>query len=374
MHVCLLPTETLLHIFAILAHEEILQEPAAGVTDRDLQGKLTLKRPLKQRVEGYAQRIRSLTVFYSDLDTIDDRVIQTSISTPSPTPLLPNLRSLGWWDDRECFLPLLRTVLGSTITSASLGFGLTTQSFATSALLASLGARCLSIQELDCVCRGDSEESSDAKCEAICGLRELRRLRIGVLNTQVLLHLISLPSLKSLDFSLRTYDIHKMQTNSPPTFSSQLNQVHITAPTPSGLSHFLRNIYFLSCRSVNACVDYSNLDPELAEDLEVPYDPPDIPDFIVSISKCFSPALEKLQIDFDYEFSTLFAQNTLASPNFALDFDVVAPRPPCCRLVALRTHTSIGCALRSSMMPHSRQWRNPGLSSRGSRWELQLVG
>ncbi|KAG0691795.1 hypothetical protein DFH29DRAFT_1010184 [Suillus ampliporus] len=357
MHVCLLPTEVLLRIFAIFAPNDIydyrsishatlaalartcmtFKEPAldtlwrkiqgfqpfisclpGSVSSIGIQGKLTLKRPLLEgewRLIGrYAQRIRSLTISDHDIDTIDDRVVQALISSPSP--LVPNLRNLSWWDDRECFFPLLRILLGSTITSVDLDFSFNPPSFAKSALLAFLGARCPYIQVLECVYGGDSEESSDAISKALCGLRELRHLDTQVLNIQALFHLASLPSLKSLHFSLNMYNINGMQPNSTPTFSSQLDQVCITTSSPSVLTHCLRNVRFLSCRSVKLYIDSS--------DLEVPYDPLDIPDLIVSFSKCFSSTLETLHFDFDFDFNDLFSME-LADPSYALGFDVVAP-------------------------------------------------
>lgn len=156
MHFCLLPPEILLQIFStcefyqlICSHATLaslartcrtFQEPALDILWKningfepliaclpecvgniDIRGRLTLERPPLNgecRLIGrYTQRIRSLTVFPTHLVSIDDQIVQAFISAPSPTVLLPNLRSLGWWDDRECFFPLLRTLSGSTITS-----------------------------------------------------------------------------------------------------------------------------------------------------------------------------------------------------------------------------------------------------------------
>ncbi|KAG1751340.1 uncharacterized protein EDB91DRAFT_601541 [Suillus paluster] len=296
--------------------------PESVVYTFGLRGMLMLTRPLLNAewriIAQYAQRIRSFRVSPTELEIIDDCVVQALISAPSP--LLPDLRSLVWLSGEESFFPLLHTLLRSTITSVQLDFSssFSNPSFAKSALLASIGARCLSIQELDCVYDGDSEESSDAICEALCGLRELSHLGTGALNAQALLRLASLPLLKSLHFSLRSYDINETQSNPTPTHFSQLDQVHITTPTPSVFNHCLRNIRFLSCRTINLRVEYNDLDMD-------PYDPLDIPDFIVSISECFSPALEKLHFDFNLSFSTLLDRDILANPSFALGFDAIAP-------------------------------------------------
>ncbi|KAG0707384.1 hypothetical protein DFH29DRAFT_995174 [Suillus ampliporus] len=348
-YVCLLPPEILLHIFTI--HDEdyspvsratlaalartcrTFKEPALdtlwksingfkplisclpeGVMNTTMQGKLTLKRPLLNGEWGiirqYAQRIHSFSVLPTQLEIIDDRVVQALICAPEP--LLPNLRSLVWRDAQECFFPLLHTLLKPTITSVQLDFS-SSPSFSKSALLVSLSARCPSIRKLDCVYDGDSEESSDAICEALCHLRELFHLGTGVLNAQALRHFASLPSLKSLHFSLKM-----SQPSSTATFSSQLDHVHITTPTPSVFNHCLRNVRFLSCRSAKFCVKYGDLELD-------PYDPLDIPDFIVSISERFSPALKKLHFDFNFAFSTFLEGDILANPSFALGFDAIAP-------------------------------------------------
>ncbi|KAG2043676.1 hypothetical protein BDR03DRAFT_887419 [Suillus americanus] len=376
MHVCLLPPEILLHIFSIcrdcqlirphvtlasLARTcRIFKEPAldilwenidgfeplisclpggvAVIINTDMGRMLTLKRPLLNGewriVYQYAQRIRFFRVYSRDLNFVDDRVIQALMSAPSP--LLPNLRILNWYDDGECFFPLLRTLLGSTITSVALRFNSQSPSFAKSALLTFLGTRCPSIRALDCIYGGDSEESSDAIFETLRGLQQLRRLNTVIPNTQALLCLATLPSLKYLQFSLTTYNIKETQLNPIPTFSSQLDQVRITTPSPSVFSHCLRNVRFLSCRSVKVFVDYSDLGPDIDTETMAPYDPLDIPDLIVSFSKCFSPVLEKLEFQFDYEFPTLFAEDILANPSFALGFDVVAPLLSFSRLTNLQ--------------------------------------
>lgn len=190
MHVCLLPTENLLHIFiftidhiplvsrsqlAVLARTcRKFKEPALdilwkdlggfeplisclpeGVSNRDERGKMTLQRPLLpgewKLLHQYARRVRSLTVNSADLDEIDNHVMQVLMSAPSFTSLFPNLRRLRWWDDRKHFFPLLHVLLWPTITSLDVGLPSTCPSFANSTLLVSLGGRCPSIQELSSV-------------------------------------------------------------------------------------------------------------------------------------------------------------------------------------------------------------------------------
>ncbi|KAG2338013.1 hypothetical protein BDR05DRAFT_1062970 [Suillus weaverae] len=345
MHLCLLPPEILLQIFSIHEFDQptlaslartcrTLKEPALDilwkyingfkplivclperVTDTDIQGRLTLKRPLLneecRHIGRYTQRIRSLTVLPFHLESIDDRVVQAFISAPSPTPLLPNLHRLEWWDDREYFFPLLRILLGSSITKMSLGFEQKTPSFAKSALVASLGARCPSIRELHCEYGGDSEDSSDAICEALCGLRELFRLHIGVFSSQTLLGLASSSSLKSLHLYLETYNINHTHSDCTPTSSSKLKRVFITAPSPPVHTHCLRNIRFLSCRSVRLYINHG---------LPQPYDPMDIPDLIISFSECFPPTLEQIYFGFEFDVDHL-----TDDPSFALSFNVFVP-------------------------------------------------
>ncbi|KAG1738985.1 hypothetical protein EDB19DRAFT_1877073 [Suillus lakei] len=222
MHVCLLPTEILLHIFTIvdkgyswrsrvplvaLARTcRNFKEPALdilwksiigfkplisclpeSVSNADTQRKFTFKSPILngkwRAIDRYARRICSFLVNSTVLDRIDNQVVQVLMSAPSPAPLLPNLHSLRWCDGREHFFPLLRTLLGTTITSLQLGFTLTFPSFAQSALSASLGGRCPSIREFVGICVGDSAESSDAICETLCSLRELSRLHTGAPST-----------------------------------------------------------------------------------------------------------------------------------------------------------------------------------------------
>ncbi|KAG1736788.1 hypothetical protein EDB19DRAFT_2040201 [Suillus lakei] len=378
MHVCLLPADTLLNIFTTI-HEDYdspisratlaafartcrtFKEPALdtlwkhidgfesliscfpeGVSNRDVQGKLTLIRPPFAREWSifvqHAHRVRSFSFNPSKSDVIDDRVVQALISAPSPT-LLPNLRTLQWRDDQECFIPLLRCLLVPTIRSITLGSRLLrtswAPSFAKSALLTSLGTRCPSVREFVCVY---SEDSSDVISDAVCGLRKLSHLDAGVLNTQAFLHLASLSSLKSLSF--RTYNIDSIQTNVTPTFVSQINLVHIVV------------------------LDI-DLDPS-----GLPYDLLVVPELIISFSECFSPAFEHLNVSFGLDFLFLKCEEILADRRFALAFNVVAP------LLSLSclTELNLGFALQRSMMRHSREWRKPGRCSRKSALEVGAVG
>ncbi|KAG1857392.1 hypothetical protein DFJ58DRAFT_330906 [Suillus subalutaceus] len=195
-----------------------------GVSNRD-RGKLTLQRPLLagewRLIHQFARRVHSFTVNRSELDIIDNHVVQALMTAPSPTSLFPNLRRLRWYDDREHFFPLLRTLLRSTITAIRADFRLASPTFARSALFASLGSLCPSIREL-ALCIGDSAESSDAICKALSGLRELSHLKTSALGRREFLHLASLPSLKSLYFRPEMDNTHEVQSNSTPIFS-QLN-------------------------------------------------------------------------------------------------------------------------------------------------------
>jgi hypothetical protein len=162
-------------------------------------------------------------------------------------------------------------------------------SFAKLALLASLGARCPSIQALDCA----------PKCEFVCGWRELSHLRTGFLDTKSLCYLASLPSLRSLDFKIDDYD--DTQSHTTPEFTSQLDEVSITAFAPLFCTRRLKNARFLSCRSVSLTISYydtlcgQEIPVELLDVLE---DMPDIPDLMVSLSECFSPTiLERICVD-----------------------------------------------------------------------------
>jgi hypothetical protein len=291
-------------------------------------------------VDRHARRIRSFTVSTADIDILDDRVVQVLISAPSATPLLSNLHSLVWYDDRQHFFPLLRTLFGPTITSmklgslGSLGFRSTQLTFASSALLASLGARCPSIRELRCACRGDSEESSDIIVEALCGLQKLFRFETGVLHAGDLVRLASLPSLKSLHFDLERYDIDESQLNPIPTNFSRLDEVRITAPSHSVLNHCLKNVRCLSCRSLTISVDrdYFDDDPEVSVLL---YRLLGIEN-VISLSECFSPVLEELVFELESEFIDFDDEDILANPMFALSFDAVVPLLSFSRLTDLR--------------------------------------
>ncbi|KAG2156171.1 hypothetical protein DEU56DRAFT_876054 [Suillus clintonianus] len=352
-HICLLPAETLLCIFAtIYDHEDLtpisrttlaalartcrtFKEPALdilwkhvygfkplisclpeGVGINSMQGNFTLKRTPVIRecnISGqYAQRIRHLTIESTDLDVMDDRVVQTLMFGPPPTLLLPNLRRLDWGDSRDCFIPLLRTLLRPTISSLSLDDW--KPSFAKSGLLASLRGRCPSIRTFSCLYWGNSQGTSDVIRETVCGWRELVDLRTGILNAQALFHVASLSSLKSLHF--RTCGLDDIQPNLTPTFTCQLNDVSIAAPTSSVLTRLLRNVHSIPCRSVLLCVEKTGA--------ELPYDPLDIPDLIVSLSECFLPDLEQLTVEFDSQFEG-FTIEGLTDPLSALDFDVFAP-------------------------------------------------
>jgi hypothetical protein len=186
-------------------------------------------------------------------------------------------------------------------------------SFVKSALLASLGTRCPSIRTLEvCPYGADSEESSDAVSEAICGWRKLAHLTTGVLNARALTHLASLPSLKSLHFMSYDFKFADDRPNSIPIFTSQLDAVSIVAPSYSLLARCLRNVRFLSCRSAELEIGSSE-EPKL-----VPYDP-DIPELIVSFSECFSPILEKLLVQIVFPYADL------DDHPLAFGFDVIAP-------------------------------------------------
>ncbi|KAG2072395.1 hypothetical protein BDR04DRAFT_1096608 [Suillus decipiens] len=364
MHVCLLPTEILLHIFTIhyqngydrlppvlLAQLAVLartcrkfKEPALdilwkhlqgfrplfsclleGACDRDETGKLTLQRPPLAGEWGslhqYARRVHSLTVNYYELDAIDNHIMQALMSASFFTSLFPNLRSLHWSDDREHFFPLLRVLLWPTITSLQVGLPSTPPSFAQSTLLVSLRGRCTSIRELSSVCIGDSAKSSDAIYETLSGLRELSHIDTGVLSPPEFLRLASLPSLKSLYFKLRTYDIHETQSNSTPTNFPKLDQVHIIASSQLVVEHFLRSVRLPSCRSAMVRVNYEDLDDE-TEDL---YNPLDMPNLIVSFSECFSPALEKLHVEFESVPLRPIEEDIMTNPGCVFGFNALAP-------------------------------------------------
>ncbi|KAG1885447.1 hypothetical protein F4604DRAFT_102299 [Suillus subluteus] len=112
------------------------------------------------------------------------------------------------------------------------------------------------------------------------------------------------------------YD-HEEQHYSTPIMFSQLDQVDITALSIF-LNHYLTNVRFLSCRSVS--INCSDLDGT-----KVLYDPLDIPGLIISLSECFSPALEPLHFHFEFLFFTFIDERILADPSLAVGFDAVAP-------------------------------------------------
>ncbi|OJA20410.1 hypothetical protein AZE42_07487 [Rhizopogon vesiculosus] len=345
MHICLLPTETLLDIFAnirgqrgssrgratiaalartcrkfkepaldTLWEHTIGFEPFISCLPDDVVKRTTKWVSLKRHLFSgewkifaqYAHRVRSLIIYDVDLDMISDRVVQALVSMPS---LLPKLRELQWWDERESFFPLLRALLVPTVRSMKFGSGLYsyepwTSSFAKSTLLASLGARCPSAQELVCAYADDSH----AICEFVCDWKELSHLRTGILNTQSLRHLALLPSLKSLHFRIHGFD----DTQSSTTVTM---------------------LRFLSCRSVvlslgdDIEIEYPQ-DP--LDDSELPLGSLDIPDLMVSFSECFSPTLEYISIDFSLSYGSL------NEPYLALGFHAVAPLLLFSRLTTLK--------------------------------------
>ncbi|KAG2033853.1 hypothetical protein BDR03DRAFT_653583 [Suillus americanus] len=364
MHVCLLPIEILFHIFTIRNNESFrdflvqlavlartcrkFKEPALDILWKDIIGfkplilclpegvvntdrkNLTLKRPLLagewSLIDQYARRVHSFTVNSPQLDMIDNHLMQMLMSAPSPTSLFPNLRSLRWYDDREHFFPLLRTFLGSTITLMEVGFASESPSSALSALLSSLASRCPSIRELGCGCIGDSPESSDAILESLSGLRELCRLNIETLRPREFLRLASLPALKSLRFG---YDTHEMQSNSTPIIFPQLEEVDLTVSSLPDVEHFLKRVRLPSCRSATVFIRYDYRDLNHAV---VPYDPLYIPDLIVSLSECLSPALEKLHVN---NFTDI-KKDIISGHSYVLGFNAVAPLLPFNRLTGIR--------------------------------------
>ncbi|KAG2339891.1 hypothetical protein BDR05DRAFT_967506 [Suillus weaverae] len=376
MHICFLATEIILHIISHIYRDHNgrakrvtlaalartcrkFKEPALdslwkdisgfkplisclpeGVSSTNVQGGVTFNRPLSNSewrlLDRYARRIHSFTVSTYNLDALNDRVVQALISAPSVTPLLSNLRNLVWCDNQEHFFPLLRTLFGSTITSMKLGSRSSPPTFASSALLASLGARCPSIRELDCTCCGDSEESSDVIVEALCGLQKLFHLETGVLHTRDFVRMASLPSLKCMHFDLMKYDINETQLNSIPVNFSQLDEVRITSPSPSILYHCLKNIRCLSCQSLKIAIncdpfdDTSTAQSQLYRLFKL-----EIAD-LISLSECFSPALEGLIFELAYEFDDFNDEDTLANRRFALGFDVIAPLLSFSRLTDFR--------------------------------------
>lgn len=249
---------------------------------------------------------------------ISAQVVQALLSKPS-SALMSNLRSLHWSDDRSVFVPLLRSLLVPTIRSMKLGSSnsWSTPSSAKSALLASLGAQCPSIREFVCVYYGYSPAISNS----VCSWRELFHLRTSVLNTRSLRHLTSLPSLKFLHFMIN--DFEDPTSHSTATFASQLEQVYIGAPIPHLFARRLRNLRFLSCRSVILSVGEDEMDPK--------YPPAwlDTLDLMVSFSQCFSPALEHISFAFGY-----FCREAECFP-LVLAFGAVAPLLSFSRLTTL---------------------------------------
>ncbi|OAX33883.1 hypothetical protein K503DRAFT_775124 [Rhizopogon vinicolor AM-OR11-026] len=266
-----------------------LPEGIRGITP---QGQLTLKRPLFYEewkiFNSYACRIRSLLIYGRHLDEIEGQVMKALVSVPSPT-LLPNLHTLQWWDERDSFLPLLQALLAPTIRSLILfrppRTGIPGPSFAKSAFLVSLAARCPHIQEFICPYSHDSDEHSDSVSESVCRWSKLVRIETGVLSTRALAHLASLPSLKSLNFMSCNF-IDSTQHNSIPTFTSKLDKVSITASSIPILS--LRNVHFVSCQSMVFCLNHLG---------SVLSNPLDIPDLIVSLSERFPSDIEKLVVE-----------------------------------------------------------------------------
>jgi hypothetical protein len=96
--------------------------------------------------------------------------------------------------------------------------------------------------------------------------------------------------------------------------------VSISTPSLSALVQYLRNIRFLSCRWVQLWIDEDE-----------PYDPLDIPDLIVSLSKVFSPDLEQLGVSFGFKPDP----EERHDPRFAIAFDAVTPLLSLSRLTSL---------------------------------------
>ncbi|OAX32833.1 hypothetical protein K503DRAFT_574177 [Rhizopogon vinicolor AM-OR11-026] len=181
---------------------------------------------------------------------------------------------------------------------------------AKSILLASIGARCPSIQEFDCE-YGNSEESSRVVLKAVCGWHKLVHLSTGALNPQALAHLASLPSLRSLHFvSYDDFDAD-MQSNCIPTFSFKLDEVSITVPSHSHHIRRLRNVRFLSCRSAALYIDRRKQG--------LHHGPVDVPDLVISFSECFSPNLEQLKVKTTFDH----VKPGLSSKNSTLEVGII---------------------------------------------------
>ncbi|OJA13359.1 hypothetical protein AZE42_04502 [Rhizopogon vesiculosus] len=367
VHVWLLPTEILLDIFTIIRDDEAFgwanpsrnnstiaalartcrafKEPALDVLWKNMDrlkplisclpegvkvatnGKMSLRRPpfaVEWMIFGqYARRIHSLTICCSGLNEISDLVVEALVSALSSV-MVPNLCTLEWLDDRGSFFPLLRTLLVPTITSITLRSNLWQPwkpSFSKSAVLASLGSRCPSLRNLHCV-YGDPYETSDTVSEAVRGCHKLVHIKTGVLNTQALTHLASLPSLKSLRFLLSHHTVDDIPpANSIPTFTSKLDDVSITAISYAHLTRCFRNVRFMSCQSV--VLSISSIEP---------YHPLHIPDLIISFSECFSPVLEQLRVQTKFDDES---ESTLNDHRLAFGFNVIAPLLQFSRLTKL---------------------------------------
>ena len=156
-----------------------------------------------------------------------------------------------------------------------------------------------------CSYSSDVEDDPESLCETVCCWSELVHLETGVLSTRALAHLASLPSLKSLHFESCDFfsGMH--------TFTSEIHRTSIGAWTLPILTHCLRNVRFISCRSV--VLRFHDLDWVVSDPLE-------IPDFIVSISECFSSTLEQLSV----KCAGLTTEMAI-DPSFVLSFHAVTP-------------------------------------------------
>jgi hypothetical protein len=150
------------------------------------------------------------------------------------------------------------------------GFASRSPSFAQPALLASLRSQSPFIRRL-ALCLGDSGESLDANCEVLSGLRELSHLETGKLSRQEFLRLTPLSAIKSLCFTLGTYDIHDIQSDCTPTILPQLDQVQFTLLMQyiAVAGCFRESVRLPSCLSVMLYINYDGL----GNDPEVLYDP-----------------------------------------------------------------------------------------------------
>lgn len=272
---------------------------------------------------------------------IDNHVMHLLMSAPSPTSLFQNLRSLCWYDGREHFFPLLCTFLGSTITSIQVGLVSRSPSFSKPALLASLKSRCPSIRKIT-LCVGDSAESSNATCQALSGLQELSHLHTGALSPRDFLRLASLPSLKSLCFTLNAQEV---QSNSSPTIIPKLDEVQLTVlmQDVAVAEHFLRSVRLPSCRSARVYIAY-----DLSNHPGDQYDPLHIANFIDSLSECLSPALEKLHIELGLNLRYIRGDNP--NRNYVFGFSAVTPLLPFNRLKELRLECICTSAINDTLL------------------------